>query len=78
MDASGQAVPLTTKFVMVYVPGVEALRSITPVVALIINPAGAAENVRILHQLQPWVKDQYHLCNKMWKDKKSLQEQDQK
>ena len=30
---------------MVYVPGVEAARSITPVVALITSPAGEEENV---------------------------------
>ena len=30
---------------MVYVPGVEAPRSITPVVALIASPAGELENV---------------------------------
>ena len=30
---------------MVYVPGVEAARSITPVVVLIASPAGAALNV---------------------------------
>ena len=30
---------------MVYVPGVDAARSITPVVALIVSPAGEEENV---------------------------------
>jgi hypothetical protein len=30
---------------MVYVPGVEAVRSITPVAPLIVSPAGAALNV---------------------------------
>ena len=30
---------------MVYVPGVDAPRSMTPVVALIVSPAGAALNV---------------------------------
>ena len=38
---------------MVYVPGVDAARSITPVVALIISPAGDALNVPPLNAPVP-------------------------